>query len=232
MKWYLIFSSSSLSLKRSSLISNRMNHRGTTAFLSRLIEWSWQQKQQLGGERPVEGEGSRQGNVTPCLSFWFLGKCSWQKHDWKVRKWWGETIYFSGHLRDAWWWLSLDIELSLWLYRFFLSQPEDHLSPAMSERVPMQRAAAWNYSHSLINGNSVAKIWFETRTKYLLKRWISHSNAKRIFACLRLCWKTATSFTSACTSVAFPIFKVKVNIIKNILTANPSAWVEIEHRLS
>lgn len=201
MKWYLIFTSSSLGLKHSSLIWNRMNHRGTTAFLLRLIEWSWQQQQQLGGEKPVESEGSRKGNVTPCLSFGSLGKCSWQKHDWKVREWGGETIYFSGHLRDAWWWLSLDTELSLWLCNFFLSQAEDHLSPPMSERVPMQGAAGWNYSHSLINGNSVGKIWLETRRKSLPKMWSSHSNAKRIFACLRLCWQTDTSFTSACTSV-------------------------------
>lgn len=183
MKLYLIFTSSSLGLKHSSLIPNRMNHRGTTAFPMRLIEWSWQQQQQLGGKRPVEREGGRQGNVTPCLSFGFLGKWSWEKQDWKVRKWWEETIYFLSHLRDSLWWLSLDTELSLRWYRFFLSQAEeDHFSPATSERVPIQGAAGWNYSHSLISGNSVVKIWFETRTKCLLKRWSSHSNAKRIFA--------------------------------------------------
>lgn len=48
MKLYLIFTSSSLGLKHSSLILNRINHRGMTAFLLRLIEQSWQQQQQLG----------------------------------------------------------------------------------------------------------------------------------------------------------------------------------------
>lgn len=142
MKLYLIFTSSSLGLKHSSLILNRINRRRMTAFLLRLIERSWQQQQQLG----VKGlwKGKEEGReMSHCV--WVLG--SWtnvvdknttgRKGDDKEK-----TFIFQVILSNSWWQLGLGAELSFLLHRFLLSQAEEkRLSPATSKRVPMQVAA-------------------------------------------------------------------------------------------
>ena len=142
MKLYLIFTSSSLGLKHSSLILNRIKRRGMTAFLLRLIEWSWQQQQQLG----VKGlwKGKEEGREMS-HGVWVLGSRA-NVADKNVTGKKGDDeekpFIFQVILSNSSWWLGLGAELSFLLYRFLLSQAEEKwLSPAMSERIPAQGAA-------------------------------------------------------------------------------------------